>query len=449
MSVFSDLRALRRIVRRGLRRRRLRRDLEVALAARAELPTGEYRAVIYFTDKRVNLYQLRQWYEPMRRLAEKHPVVVISRSIATTAILLQECPLPVFYGPTIGDVESFVAGQPIKVAFYVNQNMRNFQMMRFPGMFHVFVSHGESDKIYMASNQVKAYDYCFVAGDAAVERIKDRLIDFDADRRLIRIGRPQVDVVAPGPQLPADGRQVVLYAPTWEGDRPSMTYGSVASHGVELVRALVGTGRHRVIYRPHPRTGVYDRAFAAAGEQIAGLLAEANRRDPGAGHVLDTESPFGWHLAAADVCVCDISAVAFDWLATGKPMLLTEPVAAEAEIDRSGIAGRVPMLRAAEAASVVPLLDPVAGPGRREQFREITRHYFGDTTPGASMRRFLEACEQVMKLRDDVAGPAPSVIDLAARERALGPMVPESLVPAAHVALTGDEDREDLEGLDA
>jgi hypothetical protein len=424
----------------------VRGELQEALSVRPELPAGEFTAVIYFTDKRVNLYQLRQWYEPMRQLAQKHPVVVISRSIGTTAILLEECPLPVFYGPTIGDVENFVAVQPIKVAFYVNQNMRNFQMMRFPGMFHVFVSHGESDKIYMASNQAKAYDFCFVAGDAAITRIGSRLLDFDADRRLIPIGRPQVDVEWPGPELPADGRTVVLYAPTWEGDRPSMTYGSVASHGVDLVQALIAGGRHRVIYRPHPRTGVFDRSFGAASRVIAELLTEANRHDPSAGHVLDTESPFGWHLKAADVCICDISAVAFDWLATGKPMLLTEPVAPEADVDPAGIAGSVPLLQAIDAAAVIPVLDSITGNDTGAAYQEITRHYFGDTSPGASMQRFLNACDLVMGLRDKAATEL-HLVDPRADE--YQGTVHESAVPGAHVELTGDEDSGDLEGIDA
>jgi hypothetical protein len=447
VSVVSDAQALQRVIQRAMRRRRARRELEAALQARPELPNGRYQVVIYFPDKMVNLYQIRQWYVPMRQLAEKHSVAVISRSIATTATLLDECPLPVFYGPTIGDIENFVAHQPIKVAFYVNQNMRNFQMMRFPGMFHIFVSHGESDKIYMASNQAKSYDYCFVAGDAAVERIKSRLLDFDAERRLIRIGRPQVDVSEPGPELPADGRTVVLYAPTWEGDRPSMTYGSVASHGANLVRALVQTGRHRVIYRPHPRTGVFDQTFGEASRKIADLLVAANHRDPGAGHLLDTESTFGWHLQAADVCICDISAVAFDWLATSKPLLLTRPAAAHAEVDPSGIAGYVPLLAAADSASVESLIAVAAENRLSEKYRKLTYHYFGDTTAGASMQRFLAACDQVIELRDKAAAQIPTVIDLAALERAQSGTMPESHVPRAHMSLMGDEDRE--EGLDS
>ena len=51
------------------------------------------------------------------------------------------------------------------------------------------------------------------------------------------------------------GSARVWYAPTWEGDRPSIAYGSLASHGVAIIEALLADPSVRVIYRPHPRTG--------------------------------------------------------------------------------------------------------------------------------------------------------------------------------------------------
>ena len=104
--------------------------------------------------------------------------------------------------------------QRFATALYVNQNTRNFQMMRFNTMLHVFISHGESDKSYMVSGQTKCYDYSFIAGEAAAERLGQHLINYDVDTKTIRIGRPQLDydVVTAAPPLPDDGRTVVFYA---------------------------------------------------------------------------------------------------------------------------------------------------------------------------------------------------------------------------------------------
>src|SRR5690606_9652308 len=139
-------------------------------------------------------------------------------------------------------------------------------MFRYGRMWHVFINHGESDKMYMTTNQFKAYDYSFIAGRAAYDRLRQKLWNFDVDNRTIQIGRPQADhFVGELPYTP-DDRVVVLYSPTWEGDRAAAAYGSVASHGVALSSALLADPRFRFIYRPHPRSGVIDPEFKRANE---------------------------------------------------------------------------------------------------------------------------------------------------------------------------------------
>ncbi len=116
-----------------------------------------------------------------------------------------------------------LAEQDIRIVLYVNQNTRNFQMFRYGHRWHVFINHGESDKMYMSTNQFKAYDYALVAGEAARARLSRVLWDYDLDRRTFSIGRPQADHYSGDLPYEPDERTVVLYAPTWEGDRPSPT----------------------------------------------------------------------------------------------------------------------------------------------------------------------------------------------------------------------------------
>ncbi len=206
--------------------------------------------------------------------------------------MIDESPVPVVYRRRITDLEHFVDEQDLRIVFYVNQNQKNFQMFRYGRMWHVFINHGESDKMYMTTNQFKAYDYALVAGEAALDRLGRKLWDFDLAKKAIPIGRPQADHFAA--ELPAGGlpyqpdeRTVVLYAPTWEGDRPAAAYGSIASHGVALAEAVLASPAHRLIYRPHPRSGVIDTEYRAANERIIASIAAANRRDPRAQHVFD------------------------------------------------------------------------------------------------------------------------------------------------------------------
>jgi CDP-glycerol glycerophosphotransferase (TagB/SpsB family) len=264
-------------------------------------------------------------------------------------------------------------------------------------MWHVFVNHGESDKMYMTTNQFKAYDYAFVAGQAALDRLSRKLWDFDLAKKAIAIGRPQADHLAGALPYTPDDRSVVLYAPTWEGDRPAAAYGSISTHGVALAEAVLASPAHRLVYRPHPRSGVLDPEYRAANQRIIAAIAAANGRDPRAQHIFDDGPELGWQLGAADVAITDISAMVYDRLATGKPILVTQPVSPEAEVDDGGFLGSADWLTAADAPGVLAILDRVQhDAGARKNLRFWAKHHFGDTTPGAATRRFHEAVEQLM-----------------------------------------------------
>jgi hypothetical protein len=144
--------------------------------------------------------------------------------------LLRDGALPVVYAPTVRDLEQAVAEHDIRVVLYVNQNTRNFQMFRYGRRWHVFINHGESDKMYMTTNQFKAYDYALIAGDAARERLRRVLWDYDLDARTIEIGRPQADyysgalpsspMSAPSSSTPRRGR-VTVRPPTTDPCGPT------------------------------------------------------------------------------------------------------------------------------------------------------------------------------------------------------------------------------------
>ena len=380
-----------------MRSRRNRREVARRLETLEPPAPGSLKIAVYFADTRVNLYQIRQWYAPLAELAKRWPVAVIARSPGTMLNLLDESPVPSVYLRQMADLEKFIHTQNIKIVFYVNQNTKNFQMFRYGRMWHVFINHGESDKMYMTTNQFKAYDYSLVAGDAARERLTRKLWNFDVDAKTLSIGRPQADHFAGELPYPEDDRTVVLYAPTWEGDRPSAAYGSIATHGVALVSALLATGSHRVLYRPHPRSGVLDPAYGAANRAIIAAIAAANAADPSAHHVYDDGNELGWQLAGADVAITDVSAMVYDRLATGKPLIVARPASAHADVDESGYLGDCEWLTATTAGDIVAIADRVQNSAEAKEKLDywVTRH-FGDTSPGAATARFHGAVERLV-----------------------------------------------------
>lgn len=385
------LRSLARSVRTALRevdnRARRARFARTVLAP-GQAPAGTVG--VFFAGGPDTLYQLADWLPSLELLAQTRPVVLVVTRPDAGRRLAGQTALPIVFAPGSPALESLVRDRALAAVLYVNHLERNFRMLRFPEPVHIYLGHGESDKDSSVSNQNKAYDYSFVAGPAAQERLASHLRGYDAVSRAPMIGRPQLDSPAAGaPPWPQDGTTRVLYAPTWEGDRAAMAYGSLASHGEALVASLAAHPNMRVVYRPHPRTGARLPSHARADARVRQILARGRGR-----HLVDQGS-YGWQWAFADVCITDVSSVAYDWLATGKPLLVTRPEQPQAFLPPSRLLDSAPLLSAADASRAAELVEGLVSHPPAD-WDDLVRHYFGDTSPGASTRRFHAALDSAI-----------------------------------------------------
>ena len=135
-----------------------------------------------------------------------------------------------------------------------------------------------------------------------------------------------------------------------------MAYGSVASHGPAIVRALLADGRFAVAYRPHPLSGIASAEYGDADAEVRRLVTEAAAQDPGAGHRIETDCPVDDSLAAADLLVSDISAMAIEWLPSGKPMVITEPASSAVVTARTRMLDVVPRLSVSDLPGLAALV---------------------------------------------------------------------------------------------
>ena len=143
-------------------------------------------------------------------------------------------------------------------------------------------------------------------------------------------------------------------------------------------------------------------AYGAANQRIIAALAAGNRSDPGAEHIYDDGPELGWQLAAADVAIVDISAMVYDRLAAGRPLLITRPVDPAAVVDMHGYLSDCEWLDADAAPGVVEETERVLrDPDAVGRLSEWVARYFGDTTHGTSTRRFHEAIARLMAAWDE------------------------------------------------
>lgn len=266
-------------------------------------------------------YIVNQWLPVFDATPSQGVIVVREASqlkpLATTR-------LPVVYAPTTRHVERLTLSS-IKVAFYLAYGEKNAHLLREPRLRHVMLLHGDSDKATSANAQARAFDQVWVAGQAAVDRYRAAGVDLP-DERFALIGRPQVEPLLHAAPHAAT-TPVVLYAPTFEGYYEQTAHSSLDTMGVAMVRAiLAGFPQVSIWFKPHPASGVVRPSMLAAIAEIETLLSTGD-------HVLvdRTDLSLVDCLARADVLLADVSSVTSDFLATGRPAIITNPAGLDTE----------------------------------------------------------------------------------------------------------------------
>ncbi|MCY7396143.1 MAG: CDP-glycerol glycerophosphotransferase family protein [Nocardioides sp.] len=366
--------------------------------------------IAYFADDPTRTYQLVQWLAVLETLHREHPVGIVVRDPDSATLLRARTTLSVHTAESFPDLTELYEDLDAKVVLYCNNSMLNFQSLINGRLLHVHINHGESDKQSMASNNAKAYDRVFVAGEAAVQRHAAGLLEFDTGR-LVRTGRPQLDL-RPASVLVPSTRRTVLYAPTWEGDADYNDYTSVDTVGVEIVRAVLAVPDVRLVYKPHPKLATsLTPAVREAHRDILALVVQAARCEPDAGHESVTVADILAVVPDCDAMVTDVSSVGLDWLylRTDKPIFLTDR-----HHDAERLRREVPVSRCADViddanvAGLTALLTRRLERDKHHLARVAMRHhYFDDLQVGDSTVRFLDAVSELVTLRDTLVGHAP------------------------------------------
>ncbi|MFJ4977004.1 hypothetical protein ACIP6X_16935 [Streptomyces coeruleorubidus] len=242
---------------------------------------GEYQpeTVLYFSGSKDSAYQVNMWLDTMENLDSKPLIILRERAILNN---LAPTTVPVICVP--GGVHLMNMDlSTVRVALYAANVGKNIHMLRVPTIKHVFIGHGDSDKLASVNPFSKVYDEVWTAGRAG----RDRYAIADVgvrDDDIVEVGRPQLAPIQTWQGVPAgprggaaDGRcPTILYAPTWEGwdDNPGNT--SILLAGENIVRRLITADPPvRVLYKPHPFTGTRSKDAKAAHQRITALVQKA------------------------------------------------------------------------------------------------------------------------------------------------------------------------------
>lgn len=288
-------------------------------AVAAALAAQEPQVVLYYSRPERTGYIANVWTPILEHLPYRCFVLVREQD----NLPLVETGLPAVAVTKPNDLEQLLPPS-IRVALYPSNVANNNHLIRLPGIVDVFVGHGDSDKGGSATTLTRVYDEVWVSGPAARDRY--RVADVGVRDEAIReIGRPQLAQISrAGDDLQehenlAGVECTVLYAPTREGFFAEWAYSSVLTQGAGILGTLLALPGVRVLFKPHPGTGTDDPAYALAVAQLRALVDQA-----GPPHEVVTGEEGLYHaFNRADVLVSDVSSVITDFLASGKPYIVT------------------------------------------------------------------------------------------------------------------------------
>jgi len=356
---------------------------------------------LYFPDGPPKLYQLTQWL-PVFEEHQDLTTIVIVRQIDAYNALRGKTNLRVILVPRYENLMALLDRADFGAVVYVNNGWTNFQALSFQRAVHIHVNHGESDKICMVSNQAKAYDKVFVAGEAAIQRHAAALAWFD-DSHLVRVGRPQLDLEV-APALPTSTRTTITYAPTWEGEDEANNYSSVDTYGLRIIEAALAQPNSRIVYKPHPRVADSDDAnMRQQNQAITRAVNAAANREPQAGHIVLDEADMLGVIRSTDVLISDVSSVTLDflYLKPGAPIVLTDR-----RSNRAALLAESPVASAChivDSSTIDDLSDDLVGviaTGDDPERRAMRDHYFGGLEPKESTARFWDELRRAIKEHD-------------------------------------------------
>lgn len=362
---------------------------------------------VYFPDNMSKAYQLTQWLPVLERHPNDLTFGIVVRKIAIYLELKKLTNLPIAYVPTFADVMELYRISPFKAVMYVNNGVGNFQSLTVAELAHIHVNHGESDKICMVSNQVKAYDRVFVAGQAAVLRHRAALSEFN-EEVLVRVGRPQLDE-NPTPSISESTRRTVLYAPTWAGEDEANNYTSMEFMGPHIIDAVLAQENIRVVYKPHPRiSDSDDQRIRQNHTYVLRAIKQANAKDSTAGHQVRETGDILAVFPRIDLLISDVSSIALDflYLRTEAPIILTDRRnnIEQLRID-SPLSAATPVLTKDNVKSATKIIADILSTDSFVQDRKVLREfYFDNVKAGESAPRFFSEMRSAIKAHSaDVA----------------------------------------------
>ena len=162
---------------------------------------------------------------------------------------------------------------------YTHNSMHNFAVIN-KNLYskHVWIGHGDSEKIAYYKKMIRVFDYILVTGDLAIERfIKHRIFRKEESYKFIKIGKGALCSVLPNNK---GAKKAILFASTWEGAMEEENYSTLHLHNensefINKVSTLLAI--ENIVIKLHPNTGIRDSKLIAQTQRTIESMLLLNK----------------------------------------------------------------------------------------------------------------------------------------------------------------------------
>lgn len=339
--------------------------------------------VIFYCSGAIgSVYQLNQWISVLER-CEKRVLILardkhyFSKSLNTT--------IPAIWVSRITGIDSCLA-KSTRVVLYPANGFKNVQMLRWINLTHIFVNHGESDKVVNVSKFLRCYDKLYVAGQMAIDRTKDANLDIP-DSHFVPVGRPQTDIALSVVNEPMNKKQVtVLYAPTWEGFSDEANYTSVTMEAYTVFSKLIKNNQYQLLFKAHPYTGSIKATTRHAVNKLNNLFESSDNVK-----IFDADKNIHDLMNESDMIITDVSSVLNDYLYTEKPIIISNPRGMDKEeYHEQFFSSQAAYILKHDMSNLLDIFEQIIQTDSLRDQRGKTKEYSLGNWPQGSLKRFNE-----------------------------------------------------------
>lgn len=225
-----------------------------------EADISKYKYFIFLNSKVTNI--IDQVYPPFQKgfFPKDEVLIVYKHHFESVKYIERDLKKYGLHGHCIINLRDIPSVEN-KVWFYTHNSMYNFSVIN-KNLYskHVWIGHGDSEKIAYYKKMIRVFDYILVTGELAIERfIKHKIFREQERYKFVKVGKSALCSVLPNSNK--HGKKAILFAPTWEGAMEEENYSTLHLYNknaefIEKLSTLLDI--ETIVVKLHPNTGIRD-----------------------------------------------------------------------------------------------------------------------------------------------------------------------------------------------